>query len=176
MGRDHLRLGADLAPGHRGRRTGDRCRARTIGAEPIGRGVGVALLDRDVLGRNAELARQDLGERRRVSLALADRAEARDDTARRMDPDFAGIEHAETKNVAVLDRPGADDLGKEADPDAHQLAGLAATERFAFPAICGNGYKRRILFTGSLKNTMIPSPENWSSVPSNWLTSGPNAP
>src|SRR5437667_5066366 len=30
--------------------------------------------------------------------------------------------------------------------------------------------------TGSLKNTMIPSPENWSSVPSNWLTSGPKAP
>src|SRR5215467_8471147 len=29
---------------------------------------------------------------------------------------------------------------------------------------------------GSLKNTMIPSPENWSSVPSNWLTSGPKAP
>ena len=27
--------------------------------------------------------------------------------------------------------------------------------------------------TGSLKNTMIPSPENWSSVPSNWLTSRP---
>jgi len=25
-------------------------------------------------------------------------------------------------------------------------------------------------------NTMIPSPENWSSVPSNWLTSGPSAP
>src|SRR6516165_10227229 len=23
--------------------------------------------------------------------------------------------------------------------------------------------------TGSLKNTMIPTPENWSSVPSNWL-------
>src|SRR5215469_11050635 len=30
--------------------------------------------------------------------------------------------------------------------------------------------------TGSLKNTMIPSPENWSSMPSNWLTSGPSAP
>src|SRR5215472_16611836 len=30
--------------------------------------------------------------------------------------------------------------------------------------------------TGSLKNTMIPAPENWSSVPSNWLTSGPSAP
>src|SRR6516162_7277703 len=30
--------------------------------------------------------------------------------------------------------------------------------------------------TGSLKNTMMPSPENWSSVPSNWLTSGPSAP
>src|SRR5215469_1800275 len=29
--------------------------------------------------------------------------------------------------------------------------------------------------TGSLKNTMIPSPENWSSVPSNWLTSAERA-
>ena len=29
--------------------------------------------------------------------------------------------------------------------------------------------------TKSLKNTMIPSPENWSSVPSNWLTSGPQS-
>src|SRR3954469_18747041 len=30
--------------------------------------------------------------------------------------------------------------------------------------------------TGSLKNTMIPSPEKWSSVPSDAATTGPKAP
>ena len=30
--------------------------------------------------------------------------------------------------------------------------------------------------SGSLKNTMIPSPAKWSSVPSNWLTNGPKVP
>ena len=47
IGRDHLRLGADLAPGHRGRGTCDRRRARAVGAEAVGCRVGVALLDRD---------------------------------------------------------------------------------------------------------------------------------
>jgi hypothetical protein len=50
-----------------------------------------------------------------VSLALADRAEPRDGSAGRVHPNFAGIEHAETENVAILDRSGADDVGKEAD-------------------------------------------------------------
>jgi hypothetical protein len=135
VGRDHLRLGADLPPGHRRRGTGYRCRARTIGPQPIGRGVGVALLDGDIFSGNAKLARQDLGERRRVSLALADRAEPCDHAARRVHPNFTGIEHAEPENVAILDRSGADDLGKEADPDAHQLAGLATGEGFAVAAL-----------------------------------------
>src|SRR5262249_48783145 len=59
-----------------------------------------------------------------------DRTEACDHAARRVHTNFAGIEHAETENVAILDRAGADDLGKEADPDAHQLAGLATGEGF----------------------------------------------
>ena len=33
--------------------------------------------------------------------------------AGRVHPDFAGIEHAEAENVAILDRPGADDLGED---------------------------------------------------------------
>src|SRR5215472_3751846 len=48
-------------------------------------------------------------------------------------------------------------------PAASRIAIAILTARSA-----GSGHG-----TGSLKNTMIPSPENWSSVPSNWLTSGP---
>ncbi len=39
-----------------------------------------------------------------------------------MDPDLAGVEHADAQDVAVPGRAGADDLGEEADADAHQLA------------------------------------------------------
>jgi len=67
----------------------DRCRARAIGAEPIGRRVGIALFDRNPFRRNADLARQDLSESRGVPLALADRAEPRDSTPGRMYSDFA---------------------------------------------------------------------------------------
>src|SRR6516164_5211380 len=51
-------------------------------------------------------------------------------------------------------------------PAASRIAIAILTARSA-----GSGHG-----TGSLKNTMMPSPENWSSVPSNWLTSGPKAP
>src|SRR6516164_7910145 len=50
-------------------------------------------------------------------------------------------------------------------PAASRIASAILTARSA-----GSG-----IGTGSLKNTMMPSPENWSSVPSNWLTSGPSA-
>ena len=76
IGGDHLRLGPDLAPGHGGGGAGDRRRARAVGAEAIGRGVGVALLDGDLVGRDADLGGEDLGEGRGVALALADRADA----------------------------------------------------------------------------------------------------
>src|ERR1700730_16722637 len=66
-----------------------------------------------------------------MALALADRAEPGDGTAGWMNANFTGIEHAEAENVAILDRPGANDLGEEADADPHKLARFAAGEGFA---------------------------------------------
>ena len=120
--RDLLRLGPDLAADPGRRSAGDRRGARAVGAEAVGRGVGVALLDLDQLGRDADLGRQDLGVGGLVRLALALGAEPRDRAAGGMDPDLAGIEHADAQDVAVAGRPGADDLGEERDADAHQLA------------------------------------------------------
>jgi hypothetical protein len=68
-----------------------------------------------------------------VALALADRAEPRDHAAGRVHADLAGIEHAETEDVAVLDRAGADDLGEEADPDTYQLAGFTSRLQARLP-------------------------------------------
>src|SRR5580704_7899365 len=49
-----------------------------------------------------------------------------------MDADLGGIEHGDAEDVAGARRAGADDLGEEGDADAHELAGLAALEGFAF--------------------------------------------
>ena len=116
VGGDHLRLGADLPPGHGGRGTGNRGRARAVGAETVGGGVGVAFLDGDVFSGDADLGGEDLGKGGGVALALADGTEACDRRARRVDADLAGIEHAEAEDVAVLDGPGTDDLGEEGTP------------------------------------------------------------
>ena len=78
-----------------------------------------------------DLGGEDLREGGGVALALADGAETRDGRAGGMDADLAGIEHAEAEDVAVLHRPGADDLGEERHPDPRQGAGLAALERLA---------------------------------------------
>src|ERR1700724_13292 len=135
IGRDHLPLGAALAAANCCGGPSDRCRARAVGAEPIGFGVGIALFDRDVFRWNADLACQDLSEGRGVPLALADRSEPRDRTPRRVYPDLARIEHAEAKDVAILHRAGADDLSEETDANAHQFARLAAGEGFAVAAL-----------------------------------------
>ncbi len=134
---DHLRLGADFPPGHRGCGTRDRSGPRPVGAKPVGSCIGVAFLHGDIVRRQADLGRQDLREGRGVALALTDGAEARDCRSGRMDADFAGIEHAEAENVAVLDRPGADDLGEEGDADAHQAARLAPGEGFPVGFLLG---------------------------------------
>src|SRR6516225_10824116 len=55
----------------------------------------------------------------------------------------------------------------------HAAINLAAASRIASVILTARSAGSE-QGTGSLKNTMIPSPENWSSVPSNWLTSGPN--
>src|SRR5262249_17918901 len=109
----------------------DRRGARAVGAEPVGRGVGIALLDLDVVGGNADLGGDDLGPRRFVALALALGAHARNAGAGGMHADLAGVEHRNAEDVAVLRRPRPDDFREEGDAEAHDLAGLAALERRA---------------------------------------------
>ena len=45
-----------------------------------------------------------------------------------IEADLAAVEHAKTKNIAILDRTCAHDLGKVGQPDADQLARLASLE------------------------------------------------
>ena len=126
---NHLRLGFHLARGHRDRGARDGGRARAIGAETVGRCIGVAFLDHDVVGGDADLGRDDLGPGGLVALALALGAHPRDPLAGRMDADLAGIEHRNAENVAILRRARADDLGEERHADPHELTRLAALER-----------------------------------------------
>ena len=63
-----------------------------------------------------------------MALALALGADPGDARAGRMQADFAGIEHRNAQDVAILRRSGADDLGEERHAEAHDLAGLAALE------------------------------------------------
>ena len=45
-----------------------------------------------------------------------------------MNTDLADIEHANAEYVAILGRPGANDLGEERDADAHEVPGPARLE------------------------------------------------
>src|SRR5207248_10856917 len=63
-------LGPDLAGDHGDRGPGDRGAARGVGAHAERRRIGVALLDHDVVGGDAELVADDLGPGRLVALAL----------------------------------------------------------------------------------------------------------
>src|SRR6185369_4223162 len=108
-----------------GRRARDGRRAARVGAQAVRRRVGIAFLDLDVLGGDAELFGENLCVRRLVALALGFRAEPRDGLARGMHADLARVEHLEAEDVEVLRRPGADDLGEARDADAHELAARA---------------------------------------------------
>ena len=134
---NHLGLGLDLARRHRSRGARYRRRARAVGTEPIRRGVGIALLDGDVVGDEPELGRDDLGVGGFVALALRLGAEARDHTAGGMNADLGGVEHRDAEDVAVARRPGTDDLGEERNADAHQLPGFAASERLLLGLLLG---------------------------------------
>ena len=81
--------------------------------------------DLDVLGRDAELLGDYLGERRLVPLALRLGADADDRFAGRMHAQVGAVVHREPEDVHVLARPGADALGEERHADAHQLAAHA---------------------------------------------------
>ncbi len=98
----------------------------------------VAKAAADVRRDDADLVLGDSGDQRRNGAngmwrleSPPHRAEPRYRDAGRVHPDLAGIEHAKAENVAILDRASADDLGKEADADAHQLARFTAAEGVA---------------------------------------------
>ncbi len=80
----------------------------------------------DVVGRDAEFLGDDLRERRLVTLALGLNRQPHNGFAGRVHPQLAAVGHAETEDVHVLARAGADSLGEERHADAHQLAALAA--------------------------------------------------
>src|SRR5690349_10606095 len=115
-------LVADLARRDGRGRTRDRCRARRVCSEPVGCGVGVAVLDLDVAHGEAQFFRDDLGERRLVPLALRLDADTGEDLAGRMYADLTRVEHLQPEDVEVVRRTGPDDLGEAADADAHELA------------------------------------------------------
>ena len=120
--RDLLRLVPDLAGGHGRRCPGHRRGAAGVGAQAVGRRVGVAFLDGDVGDRDAQLLGDDLGEGGHVALALGLDAQAGDDRARGMDPDLTTVEHLDAQDVEGVGGASTDDLGEGADADAHELA------------------------------------------------------
>ena len=123
--RDDLGLVAHLAGHQCGGRTRDRCRPAAVGAQPERRLVGVAVHHLDVVGRDAQLLGDDLSERRLVALALGLDRKPHNGFARRVHAQLAAVGHAEAEDVHVLARAGADGLGEEGHPDAHQLAARA---------------------------------------------------
>src|SRR5258706_14522797 len=119
---DVLSLVADLAGGHGGGGAGCGCAAAGIGAQAVRRGVGVAVLDGDVLDRQPQLFGHDLREGGLVALPLGLHANAHDGRASWMDADLGAIEHLDAQDVEGMRGAGADDLGQGRDTDAHQLA------------------------------------------------------
>ena len=70
--------------------------------------------------RNAQLGGDDLRVGGLVALTLRDGAHAGDSAAGGVDADFAGVEHANTQDVADLGRTGTDDFGEGNQTNAHQ--------------------------------------------------------
>ena len=122
VGGDLLRLVADLAGGHRRCRAGRRRAAAGVGAEAVGRRVGVAVLDDDVVDRQPQLVGHDLGEGRLVALPLRLHADADDGRAGGVDADLGAVEHLDAEDVEGVRGAGADDLGERRDADPHQFA------------------------------------------------------
>ncbi len=78
--------------------------------------------DLNVVRRQPELVRHDLGERRLMSLALSLYRDREYCLACRVHAQVGAIGHAQAENVHLVARPGAHALGEEADADAHVLA------------------------------------------------------
>src|SRR5215211_1869996 len=122
MGRYLLRLLAHLTGDHRRSRAAHRRRAAAVGAESEGRVVRVALSHLDVLRGDAEFSGHDLGEGRLVALPLRLDPELEDGLARGVDSELRGVEHLDTRYVALLAGAGAHDLRERGEPYAHDPA------------------------------------------------------
>src|SRR5947199_10692897 len=122
MGRDLLRLVAQLAGDHRRGCAANRRAAAGVSAKTVGRVIRVALLNLDVGSRDAQLLSDDLGEGRLVPLSLALDTKLEDRLAGGMDAQLRRVEHPQAGDVVVLPRAGPHHLSETRDPDAHQLA------------------------------------------------------
>ena len=151
---------ADLARHHRGRGAADRRRTRAVGAQPVRSRVGVAVDHLDVRRRDAELVRDDLGERRLVPLTLGLDADRQLGGAGRRDPQCGAVVHPQPGDVHVLPGSGADRLGEERDPHPHQLPAARA-----WPARGAARRSRR-----DPARSAAPADSHRSHRPSRWRT------
>ena len=87
-------LGNHLLRGVVDGRTANRERAGTVGAHPEGDLLRVAVHDLDLVDRDPELVRDDLGERRLVPLAVAVRSGVDGDAPGRVHPHLPGLVEA----------------------------------------------------------------------------------
>src|SRR5215472_9369407 len=85
----------------------------------------------DVVWRDPQFGRHDLGERRLVALPLGLAGDAEHRLAGRVYPQIRAVGHAETEYVHVLARASADAFGEEADPDPHVLTALTPARLLA---------------------------------------------
>src|SRR5881394_240229 len=127
--------------------------------------------ERHIVGHN-RLGKAFQGDR--ANLFSCDASFERDvDALAEQDLTVPGLTAEPSRNIAHgADRGIAGSFG-EADLTQRRitLRNPGAKAQIPTARAPGLGHGR-----GSLKNTMMPSPENWSSVPSNWATSGPSAP
>jgi len=127
-------LGPDLAGHHGDGRPGDRRGPGRVGAHPERRGVGVAFLDDHVVGRDAQLVRDDLRPCRLVALSLGLRAGAEDRLAGHVHLEIGGVEHLDAEDVVLAAVARAERLGHRGDAEAEQPSALAG-RRLLFPEV-----------------------------------------
>ncbi len=113
-------LGADLPRRHGDRGSRHRCAPGSVCAHTEGGGVGVALLDDDVLGGDTELVGDDLRPCRLVALPLGLGARPQQRLAGHVNPQLCRVEHLDAQDVVLAAVAGTERLGHRRDPDAEQ--------------------------------------------------------
>ena len=145
---DDLRLVPDLASGKGECGPANRCGAAAVGPPAHRRALGVAVDDLHVVRRDAQFARNDLGERRFLALTVRGCADHDVDLPAGMEPQDGALPEAalEADRAGHLRRPEAADLhiGREPEADVAALfsrGGLLGAETLvpSFPKQLGQG-------------------------------------